>query len=677
MPDISELSESRRALIEKYRRGLDRQPSQEASAIHRRAVGDTAPLSSGQQQLWLLNELLPHTPIYTECVTIHLPGTLDVPALARSFNELLRRHQAWRTSFPLVDGLPVQKIHPALTFSLPVVDLRHLPEAERASEAQRIMTGDAQQPFDLANGPLVRPTLFRLGEMDHRLYLTLHHIIFDGFSLYQILLPELRGLYEAFLAGQPSPLPELPVQYADFAIWQREWLQEKPITEQLEYWKRQLSGFPATLELPADHSRPPVSTYRGLMQPFALSKELTDKLKELARRENVTLYMMLVAAFQTLLFRYTQQDDILLGTAISDRKQPEVQQLMGFFLNTLILRTDLSGNPTFLELLKRVREVVLEAHAHQDVPFEYLVKALQPERNPSQNPIFQAMLSLEPPITIHPSGWTLTQMDVETNTTKFDLAIELDDRPEGMIGRFEYSTDLFDGPTIARMAGHWQRLLESIVARPEERIAALQMLTGEERRQLLVEWNATGTVYPPEERIDALFAAQVERAPDAIALVFEEQQLTYRQLNARANQLASRLQQLGIGPEALVGLCVERSCEMVIGLLGILKAGGAYLPLDPTYPEERLNFMLRDANVSVLLTQASLRGLFTQSAATILCLENDWGSSVEGDKGNPTGAVQADNLAYLIYTSGSTGRPKGVMVTHHNLWHSTQARLAN
>jgi len=428
---------------------------------------------------------MPETPVYTECVTIHLPGPLDVAALEQSYNEILRRHEAWRTSFPVVDGQPVQMIHPAPTVTLPVVDLQHLPEAEREAEAHRLAAEEVQRPFDLANGPLQRATLMRLSDVDHRLFLTLHHIIFDGYALYQVFLPELRTLYEAFSTGQPSPLPELPIQYADFAVWQRDWLQGEMFADQLAYWKKQLAGAPAILELPTDHPRPPVPTYRGSMHPFALSKGLTDALKDLSHREGVTLYITLVAAFQTLLHRYTDQDDLLIGTGIADRKRPEIQGLMGFFLNILVLRTDMSENPTFRELLKRVREVTLEAHAHQDIPFEYLVKELQPERNLGQNPLFQALLTLEPPITVHPSGWTLTQMDVETDTAKFDLSIELDDRPEGLIGRFEYSTDLFDEATIARMAGHWQMLLEGIVADPGQRLSELPLLTEAERHQLV------------------------------------------------------------------------------------------------------------------------------------------------------------------------------------------------
>src|SRR6266566_4653535 len=667
MQKTTELSEARRALLAKYIRGEVKQATKSVEPIPRRVDRDTAPLSFGQQQLWLLAQLIGDIPVYTECVTIHLPGPLNVGVLEQSFNEILKRHEAWRTSFPVVDGRPIQKIHPVLTIKLPLVDLRHLPEAEREHEALRMMTEDAQQPFDMANGPLLRPTLIQLGDEDHRLFLTLHHIIFDGFSLYQNFLPELRTLYDAFLSGQPFSLPELPIQYADFAVWQREQLQGNMFAEQLAFWKKQLEGAPEALELPTDRPRPLIASYHGSMHPFALSKQLTDDLKALGRQEGVTFYMLLVAAFQTLLYRYTAQDDILIGTAISDRKRPEVQRLMGFFLNTLVLRTDLSGNPTFREVLRRVREVVLDAHAHPDIPFEYLVKELQPERNLSQNPFFQVLLSLEPPLFTHLSGWTLTQMDVETETTKFDLTLELDDRPGGLIGRFEYSTDLFDAATIARMAGHWQTLLEGIVMDPTRRLSDLPILTEAERQLLLVEWNNTAIDYPLNLCLHKLFEAQVERTPDAVAMIFEDTHLTYRELNARANQVAHYLRRAGVGPDVLVGVYMERSLELVIALLSIIKAGGAYIPLDPTYPQERLSFMLEDAQVRVLLTQERWITTLPAHCTRVLCLDSGWKDVAHEGRTNLSNVVTPDNLAYVIYTSGSTGKPKGAMNTHRGI----------
>src|SRR6266496_5255753 len=555
--------------------------------IPARSLAGPAPLSFEQEQLWFLAQLMPDSPAYNESLTIGFQGSLDVTAFEQGLNEFINRHQIWRTSFPTVDGQPVQVIHPASNFKLAEVDLRNLPEAERESEALRLAAEDIMRPFDLAHGPLLRAMLVRLGDEDYRLFMALHHIIFDAVSLNHIFLPELHALYEAFSRGKPSPLPDLPIQYADFAVWQRQWLQGNLLADQLAYWKQQLAGAPVALNLPTDRPRPPVQTYRGSMRPFALSRRLTDAIKALSRQEGVTLFMALLAAFNTLLYRYTGQDDLLIGTSTAGRKRLEVQKLMGYFLNTVVLRTNLSGDLTFRDLLLRVREVTNSAFAHEDVPFQYLVKELHPERNLSQNPLFQVMLTLEPPLPVLPSGWTLTQMDVETDTAKFDLYLELDDRPEGLIGRFEYSTDLFDAATIDRMVGHWQTLLEGTVADPKHHLSELPLLTEAERHQLLVQWNATQTEYPMDRCVHQLFEAQVECTPDALVVIFEDMQLTYRELNQRANQLAHHLQQLGVGPEVLVGICVERSLEMVVGLLGILKAGGAYIPLDPNYPPER------------------------------------------------------------------------------------------
>ncbi|GAC1398976.1 MAG: hypothetical protein NVSMB49_08120 [Ktedonobacteraceae bacterium] len=673
MSQTTELSEAKRALLNKYLRGNISETPKGTSLIPRRPQSDVAPLSYGQQQLWLLAQLMPDTPVYNECVTIYLPGPLDVAALEWSLNEIIKRHEAWRTSFPAEDGQPIQRIHPSLTLPLPVVDLRRLPSHEREAEALRLSTGQATQMFDLAQGPLLRATLLRLDDMDHRLFLTLHHIIFDGLTIYQVFLPELHTLYESFLSGQPASLPPLPIQYADYAYWQRASQKEDVFAEHLAYWKQQLQDIPAALELPTDRPRPPIQSHLGSVYPFQLSARLTDGLREVSRQAGTTLYMSLVAAFQTLLHRYTRQDDILLGTATSSRKYIETQNLLGFFLNTLVLRTDLSGNPTFLELLKRVREVILAADTHRDVPFEYVVKELQPDRNLSQNPLFQVLLSLVPQQPVLSSGWTLTQMNVQTHTSKFDLSIELDERSDGIIGRLVYSTDLFDEPAIARMVGHWQILLEGIIQNPNQSIVELPLLTDAERQQILVEWNDTAIDYPGARCIHQLIEAQVEQTPSAVAVIFEDQQLTYQELNRKANRLAHYLQQQGVGPEVLVGVCMERSMEMAIALLGVLKAGGAYVPLDPTYPQERLAFMLQDAHVPVLLTQTHLVDQLPREDVKLICLDADWHMPEQEE--NPVSSVQPDNLAYMIYTSGSTGRPKGVMNIHRgacNRLHSIQ-----
>lgn len=666
MPRTPEIAEARRALLEKYLRGDLTQTARATGAITQHAQGCPTPLSFGQEQVWFLSQLTPGSPVFNESVTVHLPGPLDVAALEQSFNAIIRRHEAWRTSFPLVGGRPMQMIHPPSTLTLPVVDMRSLPEVERETEVLRLATEDARMLFDLAQGPLLRALLMRLGDMEHRLFLTLHQCIFDGVSLYQVFLPELRVLYETFTSDRPSPLPDLPIQYADFAVWQRQSLQGDVLADHLAYWNQQLVGAPVAMNLPTDRPHPLVQSYRGSMRPFALSRHLTDAIKALSQREGVTLFAFLLGAFGALLYRYTGQDDILIGTATAGRKRPEIQGVMGYFLNALVLRTNLSGNPTFRELLARARVVISSALAHDDMPFEYLVKELRPERKLDQNPLFQVMLILEPVLPVLQSGWTLTQMDVETGITELDLTLELDDRPEGLIGRFEYSTDVFDATTIDRMVGHWQRLLESIVADPELRLSELALLTEKERHQLLVEWNATQTEYPSQRCIDQLFDTQAEQTPDAVAVIYQDTQLTYRELNQRANQLAHQLQQLGVGPEVLVGLYIERSLEMVVAILGILKAGGAYVPLDPAYPQDRLAFILQDARVSVLLTREQLAEGLSRHTAYVFYIDTSWEENAQECDQKPASGTTSANLAYVIYTSGSTGRPNGVAIEHRS-----------
>jgi amino acid adenylation domain-containing protein/FkbM family methyltransferase len=667
MVESAELSGAKRALLEKYLRGDFSEEKPDQSNVPRRTSESIVPLSFGQQQLWLIAQLMPDSPVYNECVTVHIPGHLDLVALKQSLNEIIRRHEAWRTSFPIVDGQPVQMIHPVLELPVPLVDLCHLPEAEREVEAIRLAKKEALQPFDLAQGPLLRATLIKLSDMEYRLFIILHHIIFDGISIYQVFLQELYTIYEAFSNARPSPLLNLPFQYADFTIWQREWMQGDRLSEQLLYWKKQLAGAPAILELPTDRPRPPIQTFNGSVYLVTLSKDLTSALKTLSQQQGVTLYMTMVAAFKTLLHRYTGQDDLVIGTGTTSYQSPEFKGLLGYFLNTLVLRTDLSQNPTFHELLMRVREVTLSALAHNDVPFEYVVKELHPERNLSQNPIFQVLLTFVPSTPTLSSGWTLTQMEVDTDTSKFDLYLELDDQQEGLISRFVYNTDLFDASTIANMAGHWQILLESIVANPMQCLSELSILTEAERQQLLSEWNDTAVTSPGHQCLHQLFESQVERIPDAAAVMFEGEYLTYRELNNRANQLAHHLQKLGVGPDVMVGICVERSLEMVVGILGILKAGGAYVPLDPASPQERLSFILTDTQTPVLLTRQHLITQLPEYEGRLVRLDADWEKISTESMENPASEVLAENLVYVIYTSGSTGKPKGVLVTHTNV----------
>jgi amino acid adenylation domain-containing protein len=564
----------------------------------------------------------------------------------------------------------VQRILPTLTVNIPVVDLQGLKEAE----VQQIITKEVRQPFDLGKAPLLRVTLLRLEPEFHLLILTLHHIIIDGWSM-GIFIKELSALYQAFATGSPTPLPELTIQYGDFTIWQRQWLTEELQQRQLDYWKQQLASAPPLLELPTDYPRPSVQTFSGAIKEFKLNSNLTAQLKTLSRKSGTTLFMTLLAAFAVLLHRYSGQDDICIGSPFANRNRTEVESIIGFFVNTLVLRTQIKENPSFSDFLNQVPQVILDAHAHQDVPFEQVVEALQPERSSSYNPLFQVMFALENLSldTLELPGITLTPELVERGTAQCDLSLLLWETKTGLIGVWEYNTDLFDDATIARMAGHFQTELEGIVANPQQRVSELPLLTQQERHQLLFEWNNTFAKYPQDKCIHQLFEEQVELTPDAVAVVFEGTQLTYRELNARANQLAHYLLSLGVKPETLVGICVERSLEMIVGLLGILKAGGAYVPLDPAYPSERLAFMLEDSAVPVLLTQQRLVDRLPQHEAQIVCLDTQWEAIAQYSSQNIAGGVNAENLAYVIYTSGSTGKPKGVTIQHRSLVNYTTA----
>jgi amino acid adenylation domain-containing protein len=626
------------------------------------------PLSFSQQRLWFLDQYEPNSSVYNLPSVVRLRGSLDIGALEWSLNEIIRRHESLRTAFSMVGGAAVQVIGPSVGRSLAVVDLKDRPEGERDAEARRLAKEEALRPFDLACGPMFRTSLIRLGEDDHVLLLTMHHIVSDGWSM-GILYRELSMLYRAFVNGESSPLADLSIQYADFAVWQRDWLQGEALECQQSYWKKHLEGAPAVLNLPTDRPRPAVQTYRGARSSFELSKELTEGLKALSRKEGVTLFMTLLAAFRTLLYRYTGQEDIVVGSPIANRNRGEIEGLIGFFVNTLALRTDLSGNPTFGEMLQRVRMTALEAYEHQDLPFEKLVEELKLERNSSYSPLFQVMFVLQntPGTALKLHGLKVTPVRLDGETAKFDLTVYMSESVDGLRGLLEYNTDLFDEATIIRMLGHWQVLLEGLVANPDQRIGYLPLLTDAEQRQLVSEWNDTRKDYPKDKCIHQLFEEQVENNPEAVAVVSENEQLTYRELNTRANQLAHYLREQGVGPESLVGICVDRSLEMVVGLLGILKAGGAYVPLDPEYPTERLVFTLEDTRAPILLTQARLVEKLPALNARLVCLDRDWPQISEETEENPESKVTADNTAYVIYTSGTTGKPKGVMISHHNV----------
>jgi microcystin synthetase protein McyA len=637
----------------------------EASSIERIERSQNLPLSFAQQRLWFLAELEPDSSSSNMPGAIRLQGQLNVEALQQSFNEILRRHEALRTNFQTIEGQPVAIILPPAALQLSLLDISELPANQQELQVKQQAAEEAQQPFDLNNGCLLRVKLLRLSEQEHVLFLTVHHIASDAWSI-DILVREFATLYQAFCDEQPTPLAELPIQYVDFAAWQRQWLQGERLESQISYWRKQLEGVPKLLELPTDFPRPPVQSFRGATYGFELPQQLSVALNQLSQQQGSTLFMTLLAAFQTLLYRYTGSEDIAIGSPIGNRNRVEVESLIGLFVNILVLRTNLAGNPTFEELLTNVRSVALSAYAHQDLPFEMLVEELQPQRNLSHTPLFQVMFVLQnaPMSALELPSLTLSYLPIDNGTAKFDLTLDMTETVEGILGTFEYNTDLFQESTIKRMAGHLQTLLEGIVANPQQRLSELSLLTASEEHQLLCEWNSTEVIYSTDKCIHELFAAQVERTPDAVAVVYENQQLTYKELNAKANQLAHYLRSLGVKPEVLVGICVERSLDMAIGLLAILKAGGAYVPLDPNYPQERIAFILEDTQTSVLLTHQYLIEKLPEHKAQIVCLDIDSGIISQQNRDNPVNLSEINNLAYVIYTSGSTGKPKGVLGLH-------------
>jgi amino acid adenylation domain-containing protein/non-ribosomal peptide synthase protein (TIGR01720 family) len=631
-------------------------------------AGDLA-LSFAQERLWFLAELEPNDPSYNIALVRRLAGALDRDALGKALSALVARHEILHTVFAAKDGRPVARVRPAEAVALPVVNLASLPEADREAAVTREIAAEAQRPFNLATGPLFRARLVEAGESDHVLLLTLHHIVTDAWSQ-GVLNRELGALYASFLVGGTPTLPELPIQYADYAAWQRHALEGAESERQLAYWKPRLAGAARSLDLPADRPRPPVPSHRGDRRAFTLSPEITRALKDLSRREGATLFMTLLAGFEALLHRLTGQTDLLLGTPIANRGRAETEGLIGFFLNTLVLRTDLSGDPPFRELVGRVREASLGAYAHQDMPFERLVQEVEPERDPSRSPLFQVMFTLQnaaEPLSL--PGLVLQRAAAPNATAKFDLSLALGETTTspGLSGSFEFSTDLFDGATIERMIEHFTVLLGAAAADPTKRLGELPILGAAERQTLLVTFNDTAGEHAEDTCIHEVFEAHAKRQPDAPALVFEGQTLSYRELDERANQLAHHLRARGVGPEILVGISMHRSLEMIVAVLGTLKAGGAYVPLDPTYPKDRLSFMLADANVKVLLTEAAVVAELPAHAAEVVCLDNEWPTIARESREAPAPLADENDLAYVIYTSGSTGKPKGVMVEHHGL----------
>jgi amino acid adenylation domain-containing protein len=652
------------ALAEKVVTAMQGQGGLQAQPLERLARTGPQPLSFAQQRLWLTEQLEPGNAAYHIPALLRLSGPLDRGALERALAEIIRRHETLRTVFLTVDGEPMQEVLPEAAFALTVTDLRDVPERE--ARAYEMALADARRPFNLAADPMLRAALLQLDETEHLLVVTIHHIASDGWSI-GIFEHELSALYQAFAAGRPAPLPDLPIRYTDFAAWQRTWLQSGVMAEQLGYWQRQLAGLPV-LQLPTDRPRPVKQSYRGAIHQFTVPPALAEQLKALSRSEGATLFMTLLAAFQVLLHRYSGQADFGVGSPVANRTRTETEGLIGFFVNTWVSRADLSDRPTFREMLGRVRDGALDAYIHQDVPFDKLVEVLNPERTLGHHPLFQVMFAMQntPGSGLDLPGLTVKALPADTGTARFDMDLSVSESEQGLAGEVTYSTDLFDRTTIERMMQNWQRLLEAAVADPDERVDRLPLLTEAERHQVLVVWNRTATGYPRDQLIPQLITEQAAQQPEALAVAMGAgPSLTYRQLNRQANQLAHFLRRQGVGTDVPVALWLERSPALVAGMLGAMKAGGAYVPIDPTYPVDRVTQILEDSGAPVLLTHARLAAELPQVGARVTAVEAvPW--SCESDA-NPAGPIHPEDLAYIIYTSGSTGRPKGVEVSHRAL----------
>jgi amino acid adenylation domain-containing protein len=655
---ITGLSVEKRQLLERYLKTAGLNLSRTVILPQSRET-NKFPLSFAQQRLWFLDQLEPNSAVYNIPDMQQFSGPLNLAALERSMSELIRRHESLRTTFQSIDGEPVQVIAEAQPRKIEVIDLSHLPQGEREAEAQRMARDEGEVPFDLSRGPLFRFRLVKLEEEEHLLLLTMHHIIADGWSL-GVLGRELSALYQAFSMDQSSPLEELTIQYADFAVWQRQWLQGETLEKQLAYWREKLGGELPVLDLLTDRPRPPVQTYRGSAEERILSAEVTERLKQVSTENGATLFMTLLAAFNVVLWRYTRQQDILIGSPIANRNRTEIEGIIGFFVNTLVLRSTVNPEMSFREFLAQVRETTLGAYGHQDVPFERLVEELQPERTLNRPPLFQVMLTLQTWEEMHLDGLEMTSMNTKREVTKFDLSLFLSETEVGLYSWGAYNTDLFDSSTIARLLKHFHTLLEEIAANPDARLSELSLMTTEERQQF-EQWNQTQSEYEREKCVHQLVELQASRQPNALAVVYGEKQISYGELNRRANRLAHYLRAHGVGLEIRVGVLMERSANWIVALLGILKAGGVYVPLDGSYPAGRLRFMVEDAEIRLLLTESGQPRI---EASEVVFLDQDWEWLESESTENPENVTQAEDLAYLMYTSGSTGQPKGVGVPH-------------
>ncbi|MEO7687827.1 MAG: amino acid adenylation domain-containing protein [Sphingomonas sp.] len=659
IPVQIDAAEARRKLLARMLSG-DASPAATATPdpIVSRDPARLVPLTAEQSQLWLHAQMAPDMPLYNESITIHRLGPYNHAALEYALSEIVRRHAIWRTAFVEVEGELIQQVAPAQPMTLALIDISHLPDSEREAEALRLATEDARAPIPFEQAPLFRARVIKLGEEEHRLYLTLHHIIFDGVSIYRTLVPELAALVAAFEAGEPSPLAEPALQYADYAAWQADDTDASKITRQIEFWRSALAEPLPRLEVAGDRQRSPAPTHAGSMEVFELSESLIHALKALARAEGATLYMVLLAAYKAMLFRYTGDNDIIVGGVTDTRRRPELQALMGYFLNTMALRSQPKDDTPFRAYLASVKRSVIGALGASDVPFDRLIRALDIKRGSGTHPLFNTLFSIEPPVDPFPQGWDLTQMDVVVGAAKYDLYLELDERPEGMAGRFLYSTELFDKATIHRMIAHWTRLLEGVAADPSTPLAKLPMIDAAEQKLLAETWNDTAKPLPYSNVVD-WFAARVAEMPDAAALDYGAHHWTYAELDRQADAIAAKLIARGIRPGELVGLALDRSPWMVAAMIGVAKTGAAYLPLDPGFPPARLALIVEGAEPALILVEPGTEDVIAPGAAPQLVLDRVW--PVEA---YDAPAIDGEALAYVLYTSGSTGKPKGVEIPH-------------